>query len=503
MAKKQKRITNAEIMQRLDAMAESYTTQQFASQAEFAKAFSRQVVFNPNVRADASPTFSKYTRAQIIRWLQNPETNERSLRNASIYLYLSSMHFQRLIAYFAGLPLWQYILFPKLLGEGQSAEEVKKQYYAVADILKAMSIPQMGSLILTTVLREGVFFGVRRLGKGASFIQRLNPDICKIAYIQEGTPLFTVDMSKISEAQLEFYPDEFKAMHTASKADGGDKWQEVPSDISVCVKFDLSTIGYSIPPFAAVLPGLYKIADAEDRHDVAADQKNIKMLLAKAALKEDGMPAMDWDIFLQYYMHLANQLPDGIGLGASPFTVESVDFNKSGITGEIDDIARTTENFWSSAGTSPILHGASNSAAGSMKLVIKSDESFIQNVVRQVERVVNAYLEMEVGGKTLFNIQILPTTIFNQDEYIARYKEGATLGIGKLFYMAALGISQIDFDGMNFIEKEVLNLDENLQPLKSAYNTGSSDAGRPEKDEEDLTPSGEATRDGDTNADRG
>ena len=503
MESKKEEALDEKILQRLDEIAKTYNGKNFDIQAEFAKALTRQVVFNPSQRIGASPTFSKYSRDQIIKWLQNPESNERSLRNASIYLYLSSMHYQRLLAYYAGLPLWQYVLFPKILGNDRNIDAIKKQYFKVADTVKAMSIPQTGLIIATSVLRDGVFFGVRWLGKGASFIQRLNPDICKIAYIQEGTPLFKVDMSKISEAQLEFYPEEFRSMFNASKAGGNAKWQEVPSEISVCVKFDLSTIEYSIPPFAAVLPGLYKIADAEDRHDVSADQKNIKMIFGKAPLKEDGSPAMEWDVFLQYYMHLANQLPDGIGFGASPFNIEAIDFNKSGVTGEIDDIARTTDNFWSSAGTSPILHGASNSAAGSMKLVIKSDESFIETIVKQIERVVNAYLETEIGGKVVFNIQILPTTIFNLDEYISRYKEGATLGIGKLFYMAALGISQIDFDGMNFIEKEVLNLDENLRPLKSAYNTGSSDAGRPEKNEEDLTPAGEATRDGDTNADRG
>jgi len=491
---------NNKILKRLDEIAESYAA--IKNKSEFAQALTRQVIFNPNQKISTPKTFTKYTREQIIKWLQNPASNEQNLRNASIYLYLSSMQFQRLIAYFAGLPLWQYVLYPKIYESPQKPDALKKQYHKVADILKAMSVPQTGSVIATTVLRDGVYFGVRHLGKGGSFIQRLNPDICQIAYIQEGVPLFKVDMSKISEKQLEFYPTEFEKMFKDSKAGGDAKWQEVPSEISVCVKFDLSTIEYSVPPFSAVLPGLYKIADAEDRHDVFADQKNIKMIFAKAPMKEDESPAMDFDLFLKYYNHLANQLPPGIGLGASPFATEAIDFNKSGATTEIDDIARTTDNFWSSAGTSPILHGASNSAAGSMKLVIKSDESFIGNIVKQIERVINAYLEIEVGGKIPFNIMILPTTVFNLDDYIARYKEGATLGIGKLLYMASLGVSQVDFEGMSFVENQILELDKRLNPLKNTYNTGENERGRPLEDEEDLEPSGVATRDGDTNENR-
>ena len=487
-----------EIVERLDQIAELYALKN--NQSEFAKAFTRLIVFNPSKTTTNAQTYQKYNREQILRWLQNPANNEKNLRNASIYFYLSSMHYQRLIAYYAKLPLWQYVIYPKVYDPTVKIDNVKKQYYKVAEILKAMSIPQVGSIIATTVLRDGIYFGVRHLGRGGCYIQRLNPDICRIAYIQEGVPLFKVDMSKIPKDQLEFYPPQFERMYSAYEKEG-QKWQDVPEDISVCIKFDLSTIEYSIPPFAAILPGLYKISDAEDRHDVSANQRNIKMIFATAPIKEDGSPAMDFDLFVKYYQHLANQLPEEIGLGASPFKMEAVDFYKN-TTADIDDVARTTSNFWASAGTSPLLHGTVSETAGTMKLAIKSDESFVSDIVAQIERAINAYLELEVGGKIIFNIKILPTTIFNIDEYVARYKEGATLGIGKLYYMAALDIPQADFEGINIIENQVLELDKKLTPLKSSYNSGSDKSGRPQKKDEDLQETGENTKETDQNENR-
>ena len=84
------------------------------------------------------------------------------------------------------------------------------------------------------------------------------------------------------------------------------------------------------------------------------------------------------------------------------------------------------------------------------------------------------------------------------------YKEAAAFGLAKSQYAAALGIPQYDVAGLNYIEQDIVPFDE-LTPLKSSYtNSGDedSDAGRPKSDDGDLTPSGEATRDNDTNANK-
>ena len=111
--------------------------------------------------------------------------------------------------------------------------------------------------------------------------------------------------------------------------------------------------------------------------------------------------------------------------------------------------------------------------------------------------------------KTALKITLLPTTIFNIDEWIDRYKSAASFGIGKSYYMAAVGIPQYDILGLGQIEKSILNLEETLMPLKSSYTTSSREnegvscnTGRPESAEEDLGTEGESTRNNDTNANR-
>jgi len=314
--------------------------------------------------------------------------------------------------------------------------------------------------------------------------------------------LFAVDMSKIAEDKLKYYPEVFKKMHAEYKKNGV-KWQDVPEDISVCMKADPGIIDYSIPLFAAVIPSLYKIADADERYDKEADNKNYKMIAGQSPVDEDGNPKMDYDMFIKYYKHLTANISDKIGLAVSPFKLSAFDFEKSNSASEVDEISRCTANYWSHAGTSGLLHGIPNNTAGVTKLAIKNDESYMFGLMRQAERLINRFLKTEITGKVQFKIAFLPVTVFNREEYIKLYKEAASFGIGKSHYIAALGIPQFDIAGLNYIEKEILNLDTELSPLANTYNTGAGgDAGRPKTNDADLTPSGEAARGNDTNANR-
>ena len=69
---------------------------------EFARELLKQAIYNPKVSTSKkSYTYSLYTKENIVNWLQAPSSssNEKSLRDASNYMYLSSMHYNRLLNY--------------------------------------------------------------------------------------------------------------------------------------------------------------------------------------------------------------------------------------------------------------------------------------------------------------------------------------------------------------------------------------------------------------------
>ncbi len=469
----------------------------------FARELLRQITYNPRVSSSKkSYTYSLYTKENIIKWLQSPatSTNEKNLRDASNYMYISSMHYNRLLNYYAGLYTGAYVISPLAFNADDVKDNFAKQYRKVSKAIELMHIPHILREEILIALRDGAFFGVLLSDNNSAFIQKVDADYCRITSICDGSYLYKVDMTKIA-SKLEYYPAEFTEMYS-NYLKTGDQWQEVPLEISVCIKADDSLVDYTIPPFASVMPSLYTIANTESLQETATELKNYKMLSGKIPCDDDGNPLMDDKMVQKYYTHIANALDENVGLALSPFDFKTFNFENNSSTKEVDDLSNAVSNFWSTAGTSGLLHGKENDTAGVTKLAIKNDETYVLGLVQQFERVINRYLKTGFSGSTKFKITILPVTVFNKDDALKQYKEAASFGIGKSLYAATLGIPQNDIAGLDYIEKNFLALDE-LVPLRSSYNTASEDgAGRPESSDENLDAAGEATRGNDTNSNR-
>ena len=469
----------------------------------FARELLRQLTYNPRVSSSKkSYTYSLYTKENIIKWLQSPATatNEKNLRDASNYMYISSMHYNRLLNYYAGLYTGAYVISPLAFNPDDIKENFVKQYRKVSKAIELMHIPHILREEILIALRDGAFFGVLLSDNNSAFIQKIDADYCRVTSICDGSYLYKVDMTKIA-SKLEYYPAEFTEMYS-NYLKTGDQWQEVPLEISVCIKADDSLVDYTIPPFASVMPSLYTIANTESLQETATELKNYKMLSGKIPCDDKGNPLMDDKLVQKYYTHIANALDENVGLALSPFEFKTFNFENNSSTKEVDDLSNAVSNFWSTAGTSGLLHGKENDTAGVTKLAIKNDETYVLGLVRQFERVINRYLKTGFSGSTKFKITILPVTVFNKEETLKQYKEAASFGVGKSLYAATLGIPQSDMAGLDYIEKQFLPFDK-LVPLKSSYNTTAEDvAGRPASSDEELDAAGEITRGNDTNNNR-
>lgn len=470
---------------------------------QYARELLRQLTYNPRVSSSKkSYTYSVYSKENIIKWLQSPSsaTNEKNLRDASNYMYISSMHYSRLLNYYAGLYTGAYVVSPLAFNVDDVKENFIKQYRKVSKALELMNIPHILRQEILVALRDGAFYGVLLNDNNSAFIQKIDPDYCRITSICDGSFLYKVDMTKIA-SKLEYYPAEFSEMYS-NYLKTGDQWQEVPLEISVCIKADDSLVDFTVPPFAAVMPSLYTIANTESLQETATELKNYKMLSGKIPCDDKGNPLMAEDVVKKYYAQVSNALDENVGLALSPFDFKTFNFENNSSTADVDDLSNAVSNFWSTAGTSGLLHGRENDTSGVTKLAIKNDETFVLGMVQQFERVINRYLKTGFTGSTKFKITILPVTVFNKEECLKQYKEAAAFGIGKSHYAAALGIAQNDMAGMDYLEKNLLPFDK-LTPLKSSYNMTDNDgAGRPQESDEELGDAGEETRNNDTNNNR-
>lgn len=489
------------------------TTQTEVDRRAFAEAFARslaqQKIHDPDGKTSrrVSRTYTSYTRDNIENFLESPTASEKELRNASTFLYQTQSRYRNLLHYFACVPKWYYTITPVNFNPDRVKKETyRKQYQKTCNIIESMGLIRSMREAALVALREGAYYGVIWGGDGNSFImQKLNPDYCQIVSITDGNVFqFAYDMSKIKKEDLStYFPPQFADMYRAYEA-GGSQYQVVPPSVGFCIKGDPSIPEYSIPPFSAVLPSLYSIKNIEDLTETAAELSNYKLIAGVLPVDAEGVPLIDYNTAMQYYSHIAGNVGDRVGVAISPFELKSYNFEQSGTTAQIDQVAKANANFFASAGTSALLHGATNTTSGVTKLAIKVDESFSFGIMNQCGAAINRFLKT-LTGTVKFKVNFLPVSIFNESEMIDQYKSAMNYGMGKLQYAACIGIQQTDLMGQAFVENELIGFDDMFSPMRTAATRSANEAegvGRPESGDEDLSDEGEATRDATANDNR-
>ena len=126
-------------------------------------------------------TYTKYTKENYRKYIENIISNESNLRGMSNFLYRASMPYRRFINYLSDIPLFYWNLIPQIDDTGNvSTDKILKNYYKILQSLNNMSIPNEMRKVLNTTIREGVFYGFVYEDKNSFFIHKLDPDYCKI-----------------------------------------------------------------------------------------------------------------------------------------------------------------------------------------------------------------------------------------------------------------------------------------------------------------------------------
>lgn len=482
---------------------------EFEKALNFASYFAKSTntpIWNVNdLSSKQNPTYTRYTKENILSYMQAPASNEKMLRNASIYMYDASSQYRRLIQYYALLLKWPYVIYTVDTDMSKVKEEAyKKQYQKVTSYLEMRNLQHELQKAVTIALRDGVLYGAIWQSNNSFYVQRINPDYCSLTAISDGTWIYSVDMSQIQESKLNLYPPEFTKMYNAYK-NGGNKYQEVPESISFCLKADETNATYSIPPWSSTLPMLYDLETYKALQETATRIANYKMLSMKIDLNSDGTPVIDWELAKSYYQQLCRALPPYVGATISPMKIESFNFEKSNGPQDVDTVSRAENQFWFDTGTSALLHGSNvSNTAGSLKLSIKSDEELMFGMMTQAERLINRMLKT-IPGTIKFKLQFLPVTIFNAEEQIKYWKEAASLGVpgSKIAYAAVLGVHQASLPSFGYIESNIVQTDSWV-PLQSGYTVGgqTSEGGRPTESDLTITDAGEKTREAGSNDNR-
>ena len=461
--------------------------------------------------------YRRYSKEQIVKMLDNPQKNEKEIRELSGFIYLVSSHYRRLVDYYSTILLYNYTVIPtKIPLEKPKKTEYKKNFYHVVNQCDKYNLKHEATKALKIAVRDGVYFGLCYESEDSFYIKPFDNRYAKISSIEDGVFRFSIDMAYFSgrEYLLDMYGEEIKKAYrlwkgdkeNGIKGDKNKKWHETENGI--CLKVDESDPVYSLPLFTGVLLSVLDIEDYKMLQKAKAENDNYKVLSAKMETDDDGVPKMDFEIAQKYYGQMSQNLPEGIGLLLSPFDVDDFSFQSSS-SADRNAVTDAESQFWEAAGVSSLLFGSTKAtSSASLVLSVKPDEALAFSILQQFERFFNRKIKkMNLANE--FKLVFSQQSIFNTDEYINRLSKACQYGVPvKLQYASSLGMSPSDIIGTSYLEDEILGLADKVwtKPLISSNTQSSLDnqGGRPTNESQGrgLTESGEQTKESDANASR-
>lgn len=461
-----------------------------------------KIRFNDPNKPDRIKKYKKYSKDDITRYLTDPKGFQDELREASIYIYTTSTHYYRIIQYFVGLTDLAYVVSPTRIDPRTANKKaVGSNYRKVLKLLSSMSIKSQVPSILTVCMREDTYYGTMWVNDDSIIFQQLPFEYCRISTVQDNVFNVSFDFTYFDRYpdMLNYYPPEFRIKYERYKEHKRDKWLELDAPTSFAIKANRDIMDYSVPPLAGILSEIYDIEDYKNLKLTKTALENYAMVWMELPMDDDGNWMIDFKKAEKFWRNLDDVLPEEVGSVLTPMPLEKISFEKSN-TGDVDTISEAEENLFTSAGVSSLLFNNENASSNSLLLSIKADQSITYGIVKSVEDMINRFIHSYRFGKN-FKVTFLDCSPYNRDTMGDQYLKACQYGIPMVsYYAASQGLDQSELDCMNFLESDVLNLQEIFKPLLSSTNSsteailGENEGGAPEKDAEDLSDNGERAR---------
>lgn len=484
-------------------MAEQQSDKVMASFAQLSK-----LIFNDIEKSTTKSSFmTKYTKEQIVKFLDDPRRYQKELRKLSNYLYNVSPNYKRVVLYFANLMRFDYIVEPFDINvKSFDRTKFEKQYMNTLKIVENMNLAHEIQKVFKTCFKEDIFYGYEHVTADAYFIQKLNSDFCRISSIEDGVYNFEYDFSFFDNADnsIDKYATEFQSKYRIYTSDKRNyRWQELSSENTICIKVN-DEIEYPIPPLNAVFEALFDIDETKRMNSIKTKMDNYMILTQQIPIDDKKSEAnnflIDLDTAIAFHNKATESLPDEVGLITSPMKIEAIKLERRKT--DVDEVAKAERAYYAAAGVSQLLFNGSSTTTTSLSKSVVTDEQISFALLKQVERWINRKLKY-LNKSFKFRVKFLETTDFNYQEVSDRYLKAAQYGVPVIQELAAsLGLSPSALINKTFLQNEILNLPTKLIPLSSSH-TQSGDSnnmgGAPELSEDELTDSGEQTRENEGN----
>lgn len=449
-----------------------------------------------------------FTRKQIMNIISYPERYGSQIVRLSNYMIRKSGYYKRLIEYFVNMGVVNWTVDTEVKSASffkENTNTLRSNYIKFSAQCNKFKIDNRITDILRKLFIEDACFGFVTENDVDASIFFIDPKYCEIKRLVNGCVYqYAINRSLLTADYFESLPQELQEILIQSKELSKNNMVMIPYQNSFCLKYNTDFI-YLYPPFFNLIEKILEIDDYGDLMKAKTESDAYKILYFKIPVTDDGQVAMGDEIVVPFVEMAKKIVPESFGVIPAPMDVALLE-STSTTSDDTNKVEQAVENYYGEAGVSKALISSASSGS-ELKLSMKVDSSDIYRIYRQIEAWMD--LQMKLRGYIYksyqFVYRILPTTIFDLDDYVDRQLKLAQASIpNKGTLLAATGVNTAKMLGNTAMENTVLaDVIATWQPLKSSYTTSETsgdEGGRPTLDETELAPSTDTQRENDSNS---
>ena len=458
-----------------------------------------------DVTKNGAKVVNTFSKESLRSYLQNISSNEKNLRNLSRYLFYRCHAYYRWIMYQATMyDLNCRSVIPQYdVVKGGDAKKMLSSYYSTLSVLDQMNIQFEFLKALTIAFREDVFFGCAYYTEGQGlYILPLDPDYAVIsgAY-SDGSFAFSYDMSYFRSRayELEAWGEPWSGMWSTYQSTGV-KYQPMPDEYSVCLKSRPEDWQTVLPIASGLLNSIISLVDSEDLQAISEEIDIYKMIFLEMETLTGADQADEWkvdpSIMVDYFNRMIEEaLPPYISAAIVPGKLDSISFNNNAVT-ETNKVTNATEALYATGGFGQILNSNKISGTTAFTAAITADtEIAISAMLPQIQGIVNRLLSFYVSGDAA-RVKFFEVSVYTKEAFKKSLMEGAERGLPTILaYNSCNQFSELESLALNFLENDVLDLKNKFIPVSTSHTqSGSDTGGAPTKDNDEISDSGEASK---------
>lgn len=380
------------------------------------------------------------------------------------------------VDYLSNMFTWDYVYWPRKVKETAkaSATDYAANYSLISEIVDGLSIETTYPAVLTNLFVKGAvyLYVIKTTSSKTLTTISLPVKYCRtFAQTQFGTYMYQFDFGYfdslgLTEEQLSavwsMYPPEFESQYNIYKADKNQQWQLVNPKFAGAIL--LNDVGF--PTKLNILRSILQYQQYLNNELARSEQQLDKIIAHKMPTWEDKL-VVGIEEMSELHQSMSKVLTKNKHVKLLT-TFGDMDILSIGDdqTKENKTLANAYAAIFDNAGENNGLFSATQKE--SLTFSLKRDESIVWKFVQQLTSIFNLAINNSFNFKGYqCDLSILPITYYNRTEMMNIYKEGATLGVGKLEYIVSTGTKQVDIQAKIDLEG-FLKLDQ-LKPLSTSY----------------------------------